>query len=135
MRNAILSTLPIVFVIPLSVFAQQTATPDDVKYAPGSPEKLYDYGVTLLRYGENESAAKVFELFVEKFAPKSKLSAAAQFQLGRSKQLAGDLKGAWEAYHTVMLRHRKQYFWQSMARVRKREVEQEMAEEEAIPEE
>jgi len=135
MKGAILCALLIVFVTPLSVAAEVSVTPDAASYAPSKPEELYRYGVTLMRYGQHDRAEKIFELFVEKFAPGSKLSAAAQFQLGRCRQLSGDLKGAWEAYHTVILRHRKEHFWRSMARVRKKEVEQEIAEEEAIPEE
>jgi TolA-binding protein len=108
---------------------------ESVWFGPSRPEKLFDYGLLLLDYGAYEAAAKVFEQFVERFAPKSALSAAARVQLGRCRQFSGDLKGAWEAYHAVYLHHRKDFFWLAMAKVGKREVEQELAEQEALPQE
>ena len=89
---------------------------DAVKYAPAKAEALYDFGVRFLKYEEYETAAKVFELFIEKFAPKSGLSAAAQYQLARSRQLNDDLKGAYEAYRDLLAKYRKQSFWIAMAK-------------------
>jgi TolA-binding protein len=115
--------------------AGREADRESVWFGPNRPEKLFDYGVVLLDYGAYEAAARVFEQFVERFAPKSALSAAARVQLGRARQFSGDLKGAWEAYHAVYLHHRKDYFWLAMAKVGKKEVEQDLAEQEALPQE
>jgi|ETNmetMinimDraft_26_1059896.scaffolds.fasta_scaffold06046_3 tetratricopeptide (TPR) repeat protein len=103
---------------------------DDVlTHAPGNPEGLYDYGFAFFKYEQYEKSSKVFELFLKKF-PNNKLSPSALFHLGRSSELLGNNKEAWDAYNEVIRRFKKNRFWTAIARTHKGELEDELASQE-----
>lgn len=105
------------FVLPV-----QSEGEDVVKHAPSSPEGLYDYGFAFFTYEQYGKSSKVFDLFLKKY-PDSKLSASALFHLGRSNELLGNYKEAWDAYSEVIRRYKKDRFWSAIARTHKGDLE------------
>jgi len=99
---------------------------DVLQHAPANPEGLYDYGFAFFKYEQYGKSSKVFELFLKKF-PNNKLSASSLFHLGRSNELLGNYKEAWDSYNEVIRRFRKDRFWTAIARTYKGDLEEVVA--------
>jgi tetratricopeptide (TPR) repeat protein len=124
MRNlCVISLLSVIFWSPSAIYSEDE---DVLKHAPANPEGLYDYGFAFFKYEQYGKSSKIFELFLKKF-PNNKLSASSLFHLGRSNELLGNYKEAWDSYNEVIRRFKKDRFWTAIARTHKGDLEEVVA--------